>query len=394
MNTDALAEMAEKKMALTNGGIKDFRETHLALFKKKGLTSFDVNSYKYTNLSSFFEGLTYTPYEPEDSQLEKYNDERFTNLIFVDGVLQGHKVKVPGLSLSNLEESFAILYPDLRETHGISHLHHSLLSSGIVVEVAKNTTLDKPLRILNLITRSGLNATTVFIKMNANSNAAIIEENTDQSISHGLINETYLQVHQGASLEHVQMTHTGATGLTHSSTYAYVNKDATYRNVILNLSGKTSGTEHSDLNTCIEHQAADTTSNQIAKGILADDSKGIFTGKIHIHQHAQRVAAGQLNKNLLLSKKAQVFSEPQLEIFADDVKCSHGSTTGQLSDDEVFYFETRGIPAEKARTLLAQAYGLEIVLKIQNKMIKEKAQELVVQALKTKFQLGGQNEHP
>jgi Fe-S cluster assembly protein SufD len=151
----------------------------------------------------------------------------------------------------------------------------------------------------------------------------------------------------------------------------------------------TNGTEHSDINTIIQHRSADSTSQQIAKGILDGDSKGIFTGKIHIHPQAQRVASGQLNKNLLLSKKAQSHSQPQLEIFADDVKCSHGSTTGQLSDDEVFYFQARGIPAEKARTLLAHGFGLEIVLKIKDKTIRHKAESLVMESLKTKFELGG-----
>jgi Fe-S cluster assembly protein SufD len=98
--------------------------------------------------------------------------------------------------------------------------------------------------------------------------------------------------------------------------------------------------------------------------------------------------AGQLNKNLLLSKKAQAHSCPQLEIFADDVKCSHGSTTGQLSDDEVFYFEARGIPLDKAKTLLALGFALEVVLKIKNSYVQEKIKEYVLESLKTKFHLG------
>jgi len=96
-----------------------------------------------------------------------------------------------------------------------------------------------------------------------------------------------------------------------------------------------------------------------------------------------------MNKNLILSKKAQAHSQPQLEIFADDVKCSHGSTTGQLSDEEVFYFETRGIPAKKAKTLLALGFGLEIVLKIQNKTTREEIEKMVMKTLKDKFQLTG-----
>jgi Fe-S cluster assembly protein SufD len=147
--------------------------------------------------------------------------------------------------------------------------------------------------------------------------------------------------------------------------------------------------EHSDIYTVINHKSADTTSDQIAKGILDGDSKGVFTGKIHIHPKAQRVASGQLNKNLLLSKKAQAHSQPQLEIFADDVKCSHGSTTGQLSDDEVFYFQARGIPADKARNLLALGFGLEIVQKIENSKAREHVTGIIRTKLSEKFSLGG-----
>ena len=151
----------------------------------------------------------------------------------------------------------------------------------------------------------------------------------------------------------------------------------------------TNGKEHSDIYTEVNHKSSDTFSNQIAKGILDENSKGIFTGKIHIYPKAQRVSSGQLNKNLLLSNKAQVHSQPQLEIFADDVKCSHGSTTGQLSSDEVFYFQTRGIPAEKARTLIALGFGLEIVQKIKNPLAQKFTLSLIREKLAEKFSIGG-----
>jgi Fe-S cluster assembly protein SufD len=139
----------------------------------------------------------------------------------------------------------------------------------------------------------------------------------------------------------------------------------------------------------IHHLSADTTSDQISKGILSGNSKGVFTGKIHIHPQAQRVNSGQINRNLLLSPKAQIHSQPQLEIFADDVKCSHGSTTGQMSDEELFYFEARGIRPEKARTLLAHGFALEVVNKIKNKELKNKISELVLNELTLKFNIGG-----
>src|SRR5690606_40741349 len=126
----------------------------------------------------------------------------------------------------------------------------------------------------------------------------------------------------------------------------------------------TEQSEHSDISTVINHISADTTSDQISKGILSDTSKGIFTGKIHIHPEAQRVASAQINRNLLLSPKAQIHSQPRIETFADDATCSHGSTTGQMSDAELLYSQARGIAPERARTILAHAFALEVVTAI------------------------------
>jgi Fe-S cluster assembly protein SufD len=146
--------------------------------------------------------------------------------------------------------------------------------------------------------------------------------------------------------------------------------------------------EFSDISTVINHQIHDTTSQQLTKGILGGDSKGIFTGKIHILPKAQKVQSGQLTKNLILSKKAQAFSRPQLEIFADDVKCSHGSTTGQMSAEELFYFEARGIPESKAKNMLAFGFGHEIVFKISNSLVKNKIQSIIQNALTSTIHLG------
>ena len=110
---------------------------------------------------------------------------------------------------------------------------------------------------------------------------------------------------------------------------------------------------------------------------MNDNARGVFTGKVRIDQDAQLVNAEQLNKNLLLSKKAHANSRPQLEIYADDVKCSHGSTTGQLSDDELFYFLARGIKKEKARQMLAKAFAHDVILKIPNQEIQKSIQALV-----------------
>lgn len=407
MNKESLAAHAEKKIEMSSGNLKDFQLTHLAQFKNNGIKA-SPEAYKFTHLNSFFEALDHSPYEGEEVKLEDYLDSNFIDFIFIDGELKSPKPKISGLKISEISGSLNVL----KEQNPLSSLHHSLLKDGIVFEVEKKIKLEKPLRLVHVITRSGVNALTTIIKAEAFSEFSVIEENYDQDLSHAFIGETYIEVQSGASLEHVQLSHGGNTSLLHSTTFTTIARDAKYRNVLLNLSGKlnrrnvkielletgahaesynlylTNGSEHSDISTAIEHKAPDTTSNQIAKGILDGESKGIFTGLIHIHPQAQRVASGQLNKNLILSLKAQAHSQPQLEIFADDVKCSHGSTTGQLSPDEVFYFEARGIPADKAKTLLAYGFGLEIVLKIENKTSREKVETLVMNALKAKFHLG------
>lgn len=411
MNNDALATIAEKKIDMSTGGLRDFRMAHLEIFKQKGLEVKDPEAYKFTNLKTFMQALEYSPYEGEDTDVSEFLSEEFNTFVFIDGDLKNPNLYVAGLNVRTVTEAFGEISHQLKTENPLSALHHSLLCQGLVIEIAAKTKIEKPIRIVNIVTRSGINAPTIIIKANSFSEAAFMEDVYDQNISHAFIGETYIHVEAGAKLEHVQISHGSDTSLLHSSTHSFVARDAVYRNVLFNLSGKlnrrnlnlellesgahgesyslylTSGSEHSDISTLIQHRAADTTSNQIAKGILDGESKAIFTGKIHIHPQAQRVASGQINKNLLLSQKAHVHSQPQLEIFADDVKCSHGSTTGQLSDDEVFYFQARGIPADKAKTLLAHGFGLEVVLKIENKIIRSKVEELVMSSLEAKFHL-------
>ena len=119
------------------------------------------------------------------------------------------------------------------------------------------------------------------------------------------------------------------------------------------------------------HKASHTTGLQLFKGILNDESHGIFTGKIIVEKDAQKVDSSQLSKNLLLSKKARVITEPILEVHADDIKCSHGATVGNLNQDELFYLKARGIPENKARQMLAKAFIHDIIEKQDNPLVKK-----------------------
>lgn len=127
------------------------------------------------------------------------------------------------------------------------------------------------------------------------------------------------------------------------------------------------GKEVLDVHSSLVHRAANTTAQQLAKNLLDHESRAVFTGRVHIARGAQQVSAEQMSRSLMLSSKAQALSQPQLEIFADDVKCAHGSTTGQVGEEASFYLLSRGIPATRARELLTRAFVQEVLQKTQSK---------------------------
>jgi len=130
------------------------------------------------------------------------------------------------------------------------------------------------------------------------------------------------------------------------------------------------GSERMDNRTRIAHRVPNCTTDELYKGIYAGRARGIFDGLIHVHRDAQQTAAFQTNRNLLLSDDAQVSSIPRLEIYADDVKCSHGSTTGQLDEQQVFFLRSRGFAADQARVMLAQAFGAEVVAGVDSPVLR------------------------
>ncbi|MEE2671478.1 MAG: SufD family Fe-S cluster assembly protein, partial [Bdellovibrionota bacterium] len=196
------------------------------------------------------------------------------------------------------------------------------------------------------------------------------------------------------SFEHVFLQDMDEAGIFFLESHYELGRDARYSQVVvqkggaltrLNISAKLNGENaeadmhglyapkgksHFDVSSYIEHAAPHNYSRQVYKGIIDDQSKGIFAGKVKVNKGSLLITAEQLNKNLLLTPKAQAFSRPQMEIDADDVKCAHGSTTGQLSEKELFYFESRGIRRDKARAMLAQGFAMDVILKTKNETIR------------------------
>ena len=145
-----------------------------------------------------------------------------------------------------------------------------------------------------------------------------------------------------------------------------------------------------DQQTFVDHQKPDGKSDQFFKGLLAGNSKGVFRGQVRVCQDAQRTDAHQTNKNLLLSDTAKVDTQPQLEILADNVKCSHGAAVGQLQEDALFYLRSRGIDEREAGRMLAQGFAREVIERSSLSFMKETLLELVNEKLTQ--QLCGEKE--
>lgn len=411
MNLEQLTSFVEGSHFQGSEVLKNFRQEELKRLKEEGLHSPVLDSYKFTPVEKFITSLNLSSEQVSSSVAPLTQSE--STIRFINGELDHSNLQAPGLKIKKLKDHFEEVKNLFKQSNAFSHLHHSLLENGIILEVEKNKTISPYIKVLHTLTKASVHAPTIIVVAEQNARISLLEETESTNVAYANLTETYLLAKSGAMIEHIQLDHGGVEGVTHGSVIAEIDKDATVRSFFFNTAGKlcrknlhlnlnapgahgesfalflTQGTEHSDVNTIINHFAPDTTSKQLAKGILDGESKGIFTGKIHIHPKAQRVASSQLNKNLLLSQKAQVHSCPQLEIFADDVKCSHGSTTGQLSNDELFYLKARGIPSDKAQSLLAFGFALEIVQKIDHPDLKKTFGEMIKELLETKFNLKG-----
>lgn len=163
---------------------------------------------------------------------------------------------------------------------------------------------------------------------------------------------------------------------------AYARFDGKNIECTLDGLGFISGKQVTDTHTAMDHALPDSTSYQLQKNIVADRAHSIFNGKIFVRQDAQRIDSNQLNQNLLLSPRAQVDTKPQLEIFADDVVCSHGATVGQLQDDQLFYLMTRGMDEEQARSLLTYAFAAEVLQDIKVESLRDRLETILMEQTK------------
>lgn len=272
---------------------------------------------------------------------------------------------------------------------------------GLFIRLAPGAVLDQPLFVIHETTAdaSGSAYPRIYVEAGANSQMTLVEEYISSGDASALVNTvTEFNLADGANITSIRLNmegenvqHIGATGVLQQRSSRFESHCVGFggplrrHDLQVRLEGEgaetklngvvvTQGKQHYDNHTSIDHVAAHCNSEETYRNIAADQSHAIFNGRIHIHQDAQKSNADMNNKNLLLSNGAEIDTKPELEIYADDVKCAHGATIGQLDETSVFYLVSRGIGRRQANVLLTMAFINELVQQIPVEAVRETAQ--------------------
>ena len=343
-------------------------------------------------------------------------------LVFVNGVLNKELSTIDniieGLTISNLKKAYdsaemqTVIENALSSELGLNAfvaLNTAFSHGGTFIHVSRGTQVDKPIHLMN-ITVSGDTAIMtnpqVLVVAETSSEVSIIE--TYAAVNDGSYFTNALSrfvVRQNAHVHHYKLQDESLNAFQINNSIATQERDSTYSSYVLDLGGKTvrnnlsshlqasgtntnlygvylaKGNQHIDNQSFIDHAHPHCESNELYKGIIDDKGRGVFNGKVNVRQDAQKTNAFQQNSSLVLSNTAQMDTKPQLEIFADDVKCSHGATIGQLDESSMYYLRTRGMSEQRARAMLQFAFVAEVLDNFQIEQVKEKALALMEKKL-------------
>lgn len=298
----------------------------------------------------------------------------------------------------------------LTEPHGFIELNTVFMSDGAFIRLAPGAVLEQPIHLLYISNGAAGQAAGAYLRnllvAEEGSRAAIIEHYVSVKGARSLTNvATRCVLGRDATLEHYKLNEEGDAayhfagihvGQAANSRYISHNIGAGGRlirnDLFTTLDGEGSectlnglylgqGRQHIDNHTFIDHRVPHCTSREWYKGVLDGHARGVFDGHVVVQQNAQKTDAQQINHNLLLSDDAEADTRPQLEIYADDVKCSHGSTVGQLDPDVLFYLRSRGIGEQLARRLLIAAFAQDVVTRMTAVPVREWAERLLVARL-------------
>ncbi len=403
--------------------LKDTREKSLASFRETGFPTSEDESWKHTSLDDFLKisfNLTQERHVKDavKAELESqgFDTARAHLMVFVNGhfnlelstiggLPRGARVRslIESLADGPLKRYFAHILPF--ENRPFVSLNYAFFTDGVFLHLGPGVHLEKPLHLVYLSSNSGL-ATQSHIRnlilLEEGSSASVIEHYWGNNLNPYFTNTvTKIALEKDAHLDHTKIQQESPLSYHIGSLAAHQAQGSRLNARVFSLGGALgrseietalvgphsqcvfeglnlgSGKQRLDTRTFVDHSVESCQSEQLFKQVLSGHSTGIFDGRILVREGAQKTDARQANKNLQLSDSALVYSKPQLQIYADDVKCSHGSATGQLDEEALFYLRSRGLDKNEAREVLVYAFAGEMVGRVPSDYLKEPIQKMV-----------------
>jgi Fe-S cluster assembly protein SufD len=414
-------------LELANNGLTSARKNAITSFTKMGIPGAKHEEWKYTRIGNLFNKDYQFPAKKESFSKADLDGirlpgfEEANELVFVNGIYaeEFSVIRSKELVVQPLEEAAGNENKEIVARHfghssnllkdGINALNTAFVQGGVFLNIKKGSVLSHPVYIYTITDarqESVLSQPRSLIYIGENAQAELVETYVTIGKADSFTNQVmevaiekdarvgYYKIQndrQQANL--VSTTHFRQLGKSYLHTVTISLNGGIVRNnlnVVLeadhceaHLYGLyfMGGESHIDNHTIVDNVNPNCFSNELYKGVMTGKAAGVFNGKIFVRKDAQKTNAYQSNKNILLSADASVNTKPQLEIFADDVKCSHGCTVGQLDEDALFYLQSRGVPAPIAQSLLVRAFATDILEHITPKAIHDYVEQLISQKL-------------
>ena len=368
-------------------------------FMSKGFPTTKDEEWKYTSLKKIVTKeytIENTGEIIDSSTVDKYSLGFENRIIFSDGKLIGSP-NIKGVSINGFSNFGS------NTTDSILQLNKALAQNGFTISVDKNTVLESPIEILFFATtENNFSQYRNLISVGDNTEVKFVERIQTLNDSTSMVNH-FTQIHcaKNTKVEYNKIQNNTPESRLIDTVNVYQEQDSTCDiNTLIfggsftrnNLNFEQNGSncesnmngvsilddnQLADNHTFVDHKSAHCRSNEMYKGVYLGNSKGVFNGKIMVRPDAQKIDALQSNNNLLLSDNSTIDSKPQLEIYADDVKCSHGATTSKIDEQELFYLLSRGIPLRSAEKLISLGFLDEVIEKANNEDLIEKVRAII-----------------
>ncbi|WP_455170127.1 Fe-S cluster assembly protein SufD [Aegicerativicinus sediminis] len=418
--------MAFENLVDVDNPVHEIRSKAIKSFEEKGFPTKRDEAWKYTSLNKIlkYDYSVFPKQEPalEYGDVKKYflHDIDTYKIVFIDGKYSSYLSQTTHDGIDVCLMSAALTKPKYRpiiehyfnkatNSDSLASLNTAFSMEGAFIHIHKNKLVEKPIQIIHFAT--GNEAALMLqprnlVIVDENSHVQIIERHqslTEHPILTNSVTEIFTATRAVVDYYKIQNDKENASLIdntfikqkrqSQASVHTFslggqlirnnLNFTQNGENIDSTLKGVTilEGNQHVDHNTLVEHTQPNCESHQDYKGIFDEKSTGVFNGKIIVDKIAQKTNAFQANNNLLLSDSASINTKPQLEIFADDVKCSHGCTIGQLDDDAMFYLRSRGIPPKEAKALLMYAFTDDVMNSVKIPVLKQRINKIIANKL-------------